>query len=487
MHSTHSFNSRHGDASSHRRCTSEPFSAPQDISLQRLRQSVATPVALRPKRQSTVWKPRPMTEIFGSRLSPNVGLGSPRVPTQLHPKTRIGQPVLKLAAVKERLEDLENMNERLQQRIESYKTDIEMLNSSVSYFSSEYYSGLLTIRDLRGRAKKDAEVISTQEQQLCQLKKFVGLMVELGLHEPVLVRAHGDVLKGKEEFEPKLVDAIRNAASRPGSAWSQILSSVAAAPPQRLDVPIQVMVPPNETAAVVEETHSPTDTVDDLLKSLKNGDITSSRHQRFSRRVNNKTPGRQVSTPAKPMLYPKTPKTPKPSASLPNRAPLTALDANRASQIAKSPNRKNLPQKSPTPSDLPARKSRLKAPNASDVHASSLSNDLALASLQRILDHFSSGSLGSLEMTDDSQSTAEAKTHIAFVKSPIRIRVRPPKRETSTTPKRVATGLSLSLVTTLGSPYSPGSPLGRRSRVPHATTSPSFGPQSRKAGMGGWR
>nr|GAT58424.1 predicted protein [Mycena chlorophos] len=192
-------------------------------------------------------------ELFGPNYSTETHLGSPRVPTQSHPKTRIAQPVLKLAAVKERLEDLESTNERLTVQIDSLKTDIEMLNSSVSYFSSEYYSGLLTIRELRARSKKDAEILSAQEQQLCQLKKFVGLMVELGLHEPVLARAHGDVLKGKEDFEARLVDAIRAAAARPGSAWSQILSEV---DPSRPVVPIVAPSQKNFRRGITQRTSS---------------------------------------------------------------------------------------------------------------------------------------------------------------------------------------------------------------------------------------
>ncbi|KAF7305919.1 hypothetical protein HMN09_00746100 [Mycena chlorophos] len=485
MQPTHSFNSRHGEARSHRRCTSEPLSSlvsgpprPRPSFspvVSNVPRSSATPVLLRPKRYSILRKPRPSSELFGPNQSTETHLGSPRIPTQSHPKTRIAQPVLKLAAVKERLEDLESTNERLTVQIDSLKTDIEMLNSSVSYFSSEYYSGLLTIRDLRARSKKDAEILSAQEQQLCQLKKFVGLMVELGLHEPVLARAHGDVLKGKEDFEARLVDAIRGAAARPGSAWSQILSEV---DPSRPVVPI----------VAVDEARS---TVDDLLKTLKNGDIPSMRHRSVSQRFNrpvSKSPARHLSTPTKGHL--RSPRTPKLATNSPARprSPLKMLDTNRKTTslcTQKANAKKRSVEAKPltlAPPELPESKS--------------LSKEGAVASLQRILDHFSSGSLGSLEMTaDDTESVLDSE-HVpsGFIKSPIRIHVRPPtsfKHKGAATTKKLhdlpENASPQQMPSALGSPYS--SPVGRRSRSSAMATSasPSLGRQMRKAGKSGWR
>lgn len=331
------------ERSSHRRYNSEPFNAllgPRyalslfpghgEILLRPLSQldpnapplAAPAPVSLRrTKLQYSIRRPRPNTECFGvsESRSPEIVLGEPKEHIG-HPKTRIGQPVLKLAAIKERLEHLEATNDRLQQRIESYKTDAEMLSSSVTYFSSEYYAGLLTIRDLRARSQQDAEIMSKQEHQLCQLKKFVGLMVEIGLHEPVLERAHQSVIAG-EDIEPVLVEAIRNAASRRGSAWSGILSAV------DLNTP-STICPPSVTPDVVFTTDAPDvfeehrqSTVDNLLKDLKDGNIPVGRHRSASHRL--------ASPACKQSLRVKSPNALL-SPSSPARRVLGKLDVNRS-------------------------------------------------------------------------------------------------------------------------------------------------------------
>ncbi|KAJ7217676.1 hypothetical protein GGX14DRAFT_437739 [Mycena pura] len=470
-------------APSHRRCNSEPFvvnSLFKDFSFSSGKPrsehgdkfgtlvqdslgfnpntALAAPtLAPRLKLAHSTRQPRPTTEKVDVQYSPEITLGSPRGPTVGHSKTRIGQPVLKLAAVKERMEFLETANERLQQRIESYKTDVEMLSSSVTYFSSECYAGLLTIRDLRVRSRQDAEILSAQEQQLCQLKKFVGLMVEIGLHEPVLARAHGEVLKGgKENFEPALVDAIRAAAARPGSAWGEILSAATAngVPPPPSCVPEAVMPTLVLPSVAFQETKDEASTVDDLLKSLKNGDIPSGRHrsasQRFNRPVNSKSPARNRSTPSRTKLCGKSPKTPTASASSPIRTPFGKFDNNRTPQSVKPFKRSSpfLPSNKPTTCNNPptrvlslttgegcrAQLFPTGGPNAvSNATDTAISNrdvvhercpggiDGALASLQRILDEFSSGSFGSLGTTTEETESADCDSS-----AEIQVQVRPP-------------------------------------------------------------
>ncbi|KAJ7121262.1 hypothetical protein C8R43DRAFT_1241472 [Mycena crocata] len=355
------------------------------------------PATLRLKPQYSIRRPRPNTEYFGSSCStsPEIVLGEPKEPIG-HPKTRIGQPVLKLAAIKERMDLLEVANDRLKQRIESYRTDAEMLSSSVTYFSSEYYAGLLIIRDLRTRSQKDAETINTQGQQLCQLKKFVGLMVEIGLHEPVLERAHKSVLAGKN-FEPALVESIRNAAARRGSAWSGILSAVNAPPVSTLAVP-----------DVFEDRQS---NVDDLLKSLKNGDIPSGRHrsasQRFTLPVN-----RSPRSTSKATLRGKSPKTSL-SPRSPARSVLGKIDVNRSPRKAGDAS-KPLPPRAPSAFATPA------APAHSNCDTV-FSTQRALVSLQRISGDFSSGSIGSLgTTTEGSQSVCDASWTAAATSTPAR-------------------------------------------------------------------
>ncbi|KAJ7045961.1 hypothetical protein C8F04DRAFT_1066865 [Mycena alexandri] len=380
-----------------------------DPDVPRLAPAAAIPLRLKP--QYSIRRPRPDSELFGvsSNFSPEIVLGEPKQHIG-HPKTRIGQPVLKLAAIKERMELLEAANERLQHQIESNRTDAEMLSSSVTYFSSEYYAGLLTIRELRARSRQDAEVMSNQEQQLCQLKKFVGLMVEIGLHEPVLERAHVSVLKG-ENFEPALAEAIRNAAARPGSAWTGILDTVATtAPLSTLRDPfpetVQTELPADATELFEGRRQS---TVDDLLKDLKDGNIPLGRHRSASQRFVGQSLARTRSIPNGGSLRLKTSKASKTLLSPPSpaRCALRQLDGNRSvySQVpdvqaggSQTPMRR-------TPSSTPVKERRLeKLPRI--VATGSTTSFSALASLQQLLDNFSSGSFGSLGTTTDETQSA---------------------------------------------------------------------------------
>ncbi|KAJ7115575.1 hypothetical protein C8R46DRAFT_232219 [Mycena filopes] len=447
--------------------------------------AAAIPPRLKP--QYSIRRPRPNTELFGvsSNLSPEIVLGEPKEQIG-HPKTRLGQPVLKLAAIKERMELLETANERLQHRIESNRTDAEMLSSSVTYFSSEYYAGLLTIRELRARSRQDAEIMSNQEQQLCQLKKFVGLMVEIGLHEPVLERAHVSVLKG-ENFEPALVQAIRNAAARPGSAWTGILAAVAASSP-----PLGASFGPADTTDVFEGRRQ--STVDDLLKNLKDGNIPSGRHRSAGQRFVSQSPARKRSiSNSNNSLRIKTPKASKAPLSTPSpaRCALRPLNGNRIlhSQVPdSSAERSSTRRTSSVPSAAPVEERRIeKHPHVIST-GSTLSSHRALASLQQLLDNFSSGSFGSLGTTTDGTQSAccDSLPEMALycapasirslpvqVNSPGRAYVRPCAESAS--PKR----------STIAVPSS-GAELGGPARVsPVQSRRPSAsGTVSRK---GGWR
>ncbi|KAJ7267590.1 hypothetical protein B0H12DRAFT_1097889 [Mycena haematopus] len=463
--------------SSHRRYNSEPFNAPPssrprdaafslfakqpfgrlgEILLQSPSElhsnvhalAVTAPVPLRrSKLQYSICRPRPNTESFGiSRGHPSeIVLGEPKEHVG-HPKARIGQPVLKLAAIKERMELLEATNDRLQQRIESYKTDAEMLSSSVTYFSSEYYAGLLTIRDLRARSQQDAEIMSKQEQQLCQLKKFVGLMVEIGLHEPVLERAHQSVLAG-QDFEPVLVEAIRNATTRRGSAWSGIISAVNLdAPPlpvPTISLPTPDMVSPTDIHDVFVEERSQS-TVDDLLKDLKDGNIPFGRHRSASGRfpaTSSPACKRSTSNNAACSKSPKGPSSLQPSRS-PARCVLGKLDINRSSPQARQRcdrSKKTVPRTQSSAIGLGSTRTEGYRPEKRPLIESarddtSSSNQRALASLQHLIDNFSSGSFGSLGTTTDEtqsadyDSSAEPLPRAAspIARSPVRLRVRRP-------------------------------------------------------------
>ncbi|CAK5264421.1 unnamed protein product [Mycena citricolor] len=264
------------------------------------------------QQQYRIRRPRPDRDSSSSAppppCSPEIVLGEPKEHIG-HPKTRLTQPVLKLAAIKERLAHLESMNERLQQRAASAATDTALLSASMTYFSSEYYAGLLAMRELRA-------VICGLEREVGCLKRFVGLMVEVGRHEPVLERAYSGVREGRE-FEPVLVDAVRSAAARRGSGWAQILTAAAARDSE--------YGPLDDTRK--EHDARPTQ-VDDLLKSLKNGNIPPGRHRSAAQ---TKSLACLSSSPTKKSPAPKTGVN-----SSPTRRPLRALDPNRTKNSSSS-------------------------------------------------------------------------------------------------------------------------------------------------------
>ncbi|KAJ7680755.1 hypothetical protein DFH06DRAFT_428462 [Mycena polygramma] len=488
--------------------------------------ALAAPISLRRKLQH--WhRPRPNT-VFCS-ASPQIVLGEP--------KEHIGHPGTLLALEAEN-ERLQHHVESLQQRIESYKTDAEtfllriedlhhcieshrtkaenlqhhieshrtdkeMLSSSAIYFSTEYYAGLLTIRELRVRSKQDAEIMNNQEQQLCQLKKFVGLMIEIGLHEPVLKRAHESVLAGTD-FEPVLVEAIRNAAARPGSAWSDILS---AADSPLDDTPTTV---PTDAPDMCEERRQ--STVDDLLKNLQNGNIPFGRHRSASQRVLvNDSPARNRSTSKSSPLRVK-PSRAFLSPGSPARCVLGKLDVNRSppfrtGQLPDRSNKAGTPKTPKTRAAAGFSSTQAVEERPSDDAPQSdtpLSRQLALASLQHVLANLSSGSFGSLGTTTDGtqsadcDSSAEDTPHPAPVINPSpaaksRVSLRPPTVCSTTarrasapvaSPSRISGRLTAKKSVELGSGFvSPGRPCRRPSDSGTPTVITGTGMQ-RKAG---WR
>ncbi|KAF7321954.1 hypothetical protein MKEN_00717900 [Mycena kentingensis (nom. inval.)] len=285
----------------------------------------------------------------------------PRIPRSL--------PLQLVAGHKARLKVLETTNEDLRQRNESYKTDIDLLNSTIAFYQPEYYRYRLQVRTLTARCEKDAERLAAQSKELAQLKKFLGLMIELGLHEPVLARAYGQVLdgKGSGDVETTLVEGIQNASARPDSMWSRILS--------RLQNPSLATIQPTiPSVAIVEE---PANAVDDLLQQLKNGDAppASAPSVQPSLRA-------QVARPSFSKAQSVASQNPRHQSTAvapsPVRKPLSALNPNikRRSE--------NVSTKAPPPNK---RHSSAAVP---------FSTETALASLNDILGHFSSDSLGSL-------------------------------------------------------------------------------------------
>ncbi|KAJ7761100.1 hypothetical protein B0H16DRAFT_1531848 [Mycena metata] len=304
-------------------------------------------------------------------------------------------------------------------------------------------------------------------------------MVEIGLHEPILERAHVSVLK-RENFEPALVEAIRNAAARPGSAWTRILDAVATTTTtfSTLRDPIPETVQselPADATEVFEERRQTT--VDDLLTNLKDGNIPSGRHRSASQRfVNQPTvtqkSGLKISKVSKTSLSPPSPA----------RCALRQLDDNR-SLHSQAPDVSAGGSQTPmrrTPSSTPVKERRLeKLPRI--VATSGTTSFSGLASLQQLLDTFSSGSFGSLGTTTDETQSAgcDSLTEMAGYSAPS------PAIKTKS-PGRIRPCAETATKRTIGpAPSSANKELGRPSVSPVRSRRPSAsGTLSRKSG---WR
>jgi hypothetical protein len=67
--------------------------------------------------------------------------------------------------------------------------------------------------------------VEALQAKLAQYERFLGLMINVGLHQRVLGDAHSSLRAGIDP-DMALVDAIKEAAAIPGSAWSTIIPSV---------------------------------------------------------------------------------------------------------------------------------------------------------------------------------------------------------------------------------------------------------------------
>jgi hypothetical protein len=80
------------------------------------------------------------------------------------------------------------------------------------------------------------------EDNLAHYERFLGLMVNIGLHELVLDKALAALKRGFSADEA-LVDAIKEAASKPGSAWATIMPAIVGArPPEQYIAAINLTI-----------------------------------------------------------------------------------------------------------------------------------------------------------------------------------------------------------------------------------------------------
>jgi hypothetical protein len=82
-------------------------------------------------------------------------------------------------------------------------------------------SGAAARRELQA-AKAEVEKL---EAKLAHYERFLGLIISIGLHELVLDKAHAALRKGLSA-DDALVEAIKEAAAQPGSAWASIMPAI---------------------------------------------------------------------------------------------------------------------------------------------------------------------------------------------------------------------------------------------------------------------
>ena len=168
---------------------------------------------------------------FGGIWSPNLLSGSlfehvqahhPRVSTFV---TAFNALRLQFFHLKHRIYDMEAENNELMHANVVLRSDSQALEQELSNLRADYYAERFQskVRIQCARADKDKIIILTDKLE--QAEKFIMAMVDIKLHEPVLGRA-AEAVKEGADAEEALIDAVRVAATKKGSAWSRIIPAI---------------------------------------------------------------------------------------------------------------------------------------------------------------------------------------------------------------------------------------------------------------------
>lgn len=168
---------------------------------------------------------------FGSIWSPDLLSGSlleqvhahhPRVSTFV---TAFNALRVQFSHLKHLIYGLETENNELRHANMVLRSDSQALEQELSNFRAEYYAERFQskVRIQCARADKDKIIILTDKLE--QAEKFIMAMVDIKLHERVLGRA-AEAVKEGADAEEALIDAVRVAATKKGSAWSRIIPAI---------------------------------------------------------------------------------------------------------------------------------------------------------------------------------------------------------------------------------------------------------------------
>ncbi|KAJ7470432.1 hypothetical protein FB451DRAFT_1559723 [Mycena latifolia] len=121
--------------------------------------------------------------------------------------------------------ELETANSRLRSEVSVWAADCADLRAQLDATRADLFTQLHRTSSLQRQAQADKLEIDGLKAQLAKYERFLGLMINVGLHQRVLGDAHAALRAGIDP-DLALVNAIKDAAAIPGSAWSTIIPSV---------------------------------------------------------------------------------------------------------------------------------------------------------------------------------------------------------------------------------------------------------------------
>ena len=172
-----------------------------------------------------------LSHTFGSIWSPNLLSASLLEHIQTHhPKvstflTAFNALRVQFSRLKHRIYNIDTENNELRHANMVLRSDSQALEQELSNLRAEYYSERLQTKVRVQCARADKDKILILSDKLEQAEKFIMAMVDIKLHEPVLGRA-AEAVKEGADAEEALVEAVRVAATKKGSAWSRIIPAI---------------------------------------------------------------------------------------------------------------------------------------------------------------------------------------------------------------------------------------------------------------------
>ncbi|KAJ7184112.1 hypothetical protein C8R46DRAFT_1343273 [Mycena filopes] len=121
--------------------------------------------------------------------------------------------------------ELETANSRLRSDVSTLADECARLRSQLDATRADLFTQLHRNTSIQRQAQASKSELDALNLKLAQYERFLGLMINVGLHQRVLGDAHAALRAGIDP-DTALVDAIKGAAAIPGSAWSTLIHSV---------------------------------------------------------------------------------------------------------------------------------------------------------------------------------------------------------------------------------------------------------------------